>query len=174
MMRPVMLKANKSPNELLALTNCAIFNPGDLPEAAKYVCIKGRTFTAKYALGRRWSLMCRADECVCANRRDPSMAAGQVGFSMMHRRWAEISLGEDIEVTQWDPARERDPNVYVGKLTVEVDFVMKNRQVPDAFDTDLMADHFKSVRSAQRFLPTFPADSAGRRTICIKRSRSIS
>ena len=74
------------------------------------------------------------------------MTKGQVGFSAMHRRWAEVALNEDLEVAPWDPARERDPNVFLGKLTIEVDFVLKNRSVPDAFDTDLMADHFKAVR----------------------------
>ena len=75
------------------------------------------------------------------------MTKGQVGFSAMHRRWAEVALNEDLEVAPWDPARERDPNVFLGKLTIEVDFVLKNRSVPDAFDTDLMADHFKAVRT---------------------------
>lgn len=48
-MAGIRLKASKSPNEALALTNCAIVHPDDVPESVKYASIKGKTFTIKYA-----------------------------------------------------------------------------------------------------------------------------
>lgn len=67
----------------------------------------------------------------------------------MHRRWANLQVNEPVDVYPWDPTKEKDvATSFLFKLTLEIDFVLKNRQVAETFDTDVMAEQFKTVRKS--------------------------
>ncbi|CAG8562114.1 4008_t:CDS:10 [Diversispora eburnea] len=55
---------------------------------------------------------------------DESQASHQIGTSMVHRRWASLSLGQEVSVVTYDPFAE-SPFVYMIKLDLEVGFLRK-------------------------------------------------
>ena len=65
------------------------------------------------------------------------MTPGEIGTTLFHRRFATLSLGQDIQVSPFDPLKEANP--YLGSLTVQValvnqDFVSKeNSPEPGLF-----------------------------------------
>lgn len=80
-------------------------------------------------------------------RNDNSMHKGVLGTSAMHRRWAQLSLNEEVSVVPYNPFEESN-SVYLSSLRVEVGFLRKSAQMDvDDFDTEKMEEGFSSVRS---------------------------
>lgn len=50
---------------------------------------------------------------------DDSCSSGDVGTSALHRRWANLSLGETVTIQPFDPLSEGQ-NCYLGTLKLEV------------------------------------------------------
>lgn len=64
-----------------------------------------------------------------------------IGFSMPQRKWASLSINQEIEIRQYrfNPS---SPSECLCNVTLEVDFVKKNVQTQESFDTDVMAKEF--------------------------------
>ncbi|KAI8916434.1 P-loop containing nucleoside triphosphate hydrolase protein [Gorgonomyces haynaldii] len=118
----------KSPNEDLARTNCVFCSPVDFQPSVKYVLIK---------------------DCAFSLRLDNQVRPGEVGTTAFHRKFAGLSLGEDTRVTPFDPHRE--PNPYLGTLTLQASFLRKATQSNDYLDTEEMAKLFIKLFDQQVF-----------------------
>lgn len=90
------MKVTKSPNELLALTNCAILNPADVTASQKFAKINGKLLSLRY-------LFCLGSICLFFCRIDNSVPVGYVGLSGIQRIWLQVSLNEDISFEFYQP-----------------------------------------------------------------------
>lgn len=70
-------------------------------------------------------------------RADENQGQNHIGTSMAHRRWASLSLGQEVTVVPYDPFVE-SPFVFIIKLDVEVGFLRKTVDSKDHFDTEEM------------------------------------
>ncbi|CAG8759975.1 10383_t:CDS:2, partial [Racocetra fulgida] len=68
----------------------------------------------------------------------------QIGTSMAHRRWASLSLGQEVSIAPYDPSLE-STNIYLGKLDLEVGFLRKTTENKEHFDTEEMSKIFYEV-----------------------------
>ncbi|KAL1498237.1 hypothetical protein ABEB36_009069 [Hypothenemus hampei] len=112
-------KVTKCPTDELSLTNCAITNDSDFP-GVKHIRIDtggGQTF-------------------VFSIKSHPSIPRSQIGFSLPQRKWAVLSLHQDIFVEPYTP------DDYLSSVVLEADFLQKKTISQEPYDTDDMAKEF--------------------------------
>lgn len=90
------MKVTKSPTEQLALTNCVIVNPLDVPSDCVYVTLNSRLFSA---------------------RMDATVPSGFVGLSSVQRGWLQVALNEAVS---FDVFTLSFKNAYAASLSLEV------------------------------------------------------
>jgi len=125
------MKAGKSPNEGLSLTNRVVLNPRD-----------------HAALGEK-----RHVQIVLPNQngyiftveRNDSMQAGQVGFSAVHRKWGAIDVNAEMSIAPYDG------HDFIAELTLDIDFQNKKKVSKEAYNTDDMVKEFLMQFPAQAF-----------------------
>eukprot|EP00126_Sphaerothecum_destruens_P012374 Sdes_comp21224_c0_seq1m19880 len=123
------LEATRSPNDTFALSNCVVSHPGEFESWVKYVML----FKDK-------------NEYVFSLKEDKQVQPGSLGFSNQQRRWAEVSLRENIAVKPYDPTSD-GKDIYISTLKLEVDFFSKARSSA--------TEKFDSVEMSQRFVKNF-------------------
>jgi vesicle-fusing ATPase len=71
---------------------------------------------------------------------DRNVPRGVLGFSLIHRKWAYLSINQDIDVRVF----AMDPNTHcIGSVVFEVDYFQKKAGPGnEQFDTDAMAKEF--------------------------------
>ncbi|KAI3654864.1 hypothetical protein MP228_000244 [Amoeboaphelidium protococcarum] len=123
-MPPKEVRINKAANDRLALTNCLIVSKSDYPPTSniKYVALKGGDY-------------------VFTILADDTCAPGEVGTSSFHRRWANLSLGEVVSVTPYDPSADGS-QAYLASMSIEIGFLRKTLDIKDEFDTNEMSKVF--------------------------------
>ncbi len=67
------------------------------------------------------------------------MQAGKLGFSMIQRKWAILSLNQDLGVA---PYRFNEKKDFIGSMVLHVDFFNKKKVTQDPYNTDDMAKEF--------------------------------
>lgn len=102
------MKASKCPTDELSLTNRAIVNPQDFPDEVQYVDVTtgpGQHF-------------------VFAIERHPEVPHCCMGFSLLQRKWATLSINQDIDVKvfRFDPSSGSE---CLCNVVLEVDFLQK-------------------------------------------------
>ncbi|OQR70810.1 vesicle-fusing ATPase 1 isoform 2 [Tropilaelaps mercedesae] len=131
-MATLQLKAEKCPLEKLSLINCAIMNTGDCPDIK---C-------------RHMLITCGGKKYVFTIQLSDHMKSGCMGFSLMMRKWAELSIGQVIDVRPYT----FDPNnQYIAKMSLDIDFLDKKQYTQEFFDTDKMAIAFTQQFPKQAF-----------------------
>ncbi|XP_060563060.1 vesicle-fusing ATPase-like isoform X2 [Ruditapes philippinarum] len=128
----IRAKASKCPTDELSLTNCVVVNPGDYPETVQHVEI----YTSPHT------------KFLFTTTRHPSMAKGTLGFNLMQRKWAVISLHQEVQV---NPFQFNTRVQTIGTIVVQVDFLQKKNATPEPFDTDKMAMEFSMQFANQAF-----------------------
>lgn len=119
-----MMKAAKCPSEELSLTNCAIVAPQDFnTQDVKHVAVHTGP-------GHKYIFTIRPDK---------SMKSGYIGFNLPQRKWAVLSLNQDIEVAVH---RFNAQQQYLSSITIETDFLQKKHTTMEPYDTDKMAQEF--------------------------------
>jgi len=117
------MKAGKCPSDEMSLTNCAIVSPMDFPDSVKQVEIQtmpGQTF-------------------IFSTKSHRDIPSGTIAFSLVQRKWAVLSLNQDIDVRPFT----FDTNQHtLTNIILEVDFLQKKSTTLDAYDTDAMAREF--------------------------------
>lgn len=89
----------KSLNEALALTNCVITHPADFPSNVRYICVDNHYyFNIKPAEG---------------------IARRELGTSLFNRKYAMLSLNQEVQVRPYDPASD-GLNFYLSVLSLQV------------------------------------------------------
>lgn len=78
---------------------------------------------------------------VFAVKRSPELSRYAIGFSMPQRKWASLSINQEIDIKpyRFNPS---SPSECLCSVTLEVDFVKKNVQTQEPFDSDVMAKEF--------------------------------
>nr|CAG8448754.1 3914_t:CDS:10 [Entrophospora candida] len=115
------MKVAKCTSEALALTNYLLVSPIDFHSSVRYVIIDG--------------------QFVFSIRLENSQPSRQIGTSMAHRRWASLSLNQEVTVAPFDPYSD-GPNIFLGNLELEVGFLRKTQDSKEQFDTEEMSNIF--------------------------------
>uniref|UniRef100_A0A8C7EX96 Vesicle-fusing ATPase n=1 Tax=Neovison vison TaxID=452646 RepID=A0A8C7EX96_NEOVI len=81
-------------------------------------------------------------------RTHPSVVPGTIAFSLPQRKWAGLSIGQEIEVSLYtfDKAKQ-----CIGTMTIEIDFLQKKSIDSNPYDTDKMAAEFIQQFNNQAF-----------------------
>ncbi|CAG8670850.1 18051_t:CDS:10 [Dentiscutata erythropus] len=106
------VKVGRSPSEALALKNFLVVSPRDFHPSVRYVIVEDQA--------------------------EENQPPRQIGTSMVHRRWASLSLGQEVSIAPYDPSFE-SPNIYLGRLDLEVSFLRKTTEIKEHFDTEEMS-----------------------------------
>lgn len=117
------LKATKCPTDELSLTNKAIVNINDFPDEIKYADIStgpGQHF-------------------IFALEKTSEVPRGHVGFSLVQRKWATLSINQDIDVRPYRFDANAD---VICTVILETDFLQKKTTSQEPYDSDLMAKEF--------------------------------
>lgn len=117
------MKALKCPTDELSLTNCVIVHPNDFSEQVQHVEVYTSPHT-KFLFSLAFY---------------PGMTPGTVGFNLMQRKWAVISLNQEITLK---PFQFSQRTQTIGTIVLQVDFLQKKNATPEPFDTDKMAMEF--------------------------------
>ncbi|CAG0913410.1 unnamed protein product [Notodromas monacha] len=68
-----------------------------------------------------------------------SMKRGVLGFTLVHRKWAYLSVNQDVEVRPF----QMDPSTHcIGSVVLEVDYLQRKGAGNEQYDTDAMAKEF--------------------------------
>ncbi|KAI9017073.1 P-loop containing nucleoside triphosphate hydrolase protein [Gaertneriomyces semiglobifer] len=125
-----ILRVTKSPNETLARTNCVFVNPRDIDPQTRYVLID--------------------DQFAFTLRTHESVNPGEITTTFYHRRYASLSLGTEVRVRPYDPFLETQ-NCYLGTLHMQVQFMRKQFETSETFDTGEMQQIFINAFDGQIF-----------------------
>ncbi|CAG8714878.1 8855_t:CDS:2, partial [Ambispora leptoticha] len=117
----IPMKVGRCPSDTLAKTNYLFVSPKDFDPAVRHVLVNG--------------------QFVFSIKPDEGVPPRQIGTTLFHRRWASLSLNEDIIVT---PYRPEGANIYLGKIDLEVGFLRKVEN-KELFDTEEMSRIFIQV-----------------------------
>jgi vesicle-fusing ATPase len=111
------MKVVKSPNDVTARTNCVFLHPQDL--TSNYVLVNNIfAFTA---------------------RPDPSCNRNEIGTTLFHRKFAQLSLMSEVQVSSFAPLD------YLVTLNLTVAFLKKQGNTDDYLDTEQMAKLFMKL-----------------------------
>lgn len=127
------MKATKCPTEELSLTNCVIVSDQDFNEEKVQHLEISTSPHQKF---------------VFSLKTYPRMAPGTIGFNLMQRKWAVISLNQELEVKAFQFNKRVD---CIATITLEVDFLQKKNANSDPYDSDKMAQEFLMQFNNQAF-----------------------
>ncbi|XP_028991340.1 vesicle-fusing ATPase-like [Betta splendens] len=116
-----IMQAAKCPTDELSLTNCVVINEKE-QHFEEHVTV--RISTHKY---------------VFTLKRHPSVNLGTIGFSLPQRKWAVLSIGQEVEVTSYKFDKSRQ---CISTMMVDIDFLQKKNADSNTYDSDKMAIEF--------------------------------
>ncbi|XP_039106591.1 vesicle-fusing ATPase isoform X2 [Hyaena hyaena] len=127
----VSMQAARCPTDELSLTNCAVVNEKDFQP--------GQHVVVRTSPNHRYTFTLRTH---------PSVVPGSIAFSLPQRKWAGLSIGQEIEVSLYtfDKAKQ-----CIGTMTIEIDFLQKKSIDSNPYDTDKMAAEFIQQFNNQAF-----------------------
>uniref|UniRef100_A0A8D9AML4 Vesicle-fusing ATPase n=1 Tax=Cacopsylla melanoneura TaxID=428564 RepID=A0A8D9AML4_9HEMI len=128
------MKVDKVPTDELSLSNFAAANKDDFVEDTKHIEVitgpgKHFIFTLAY---------------------EPAVKRGYIGFSLLQRKWAELSLNQDIDVKPFF-FNPKNTSEFLCTVVLEVDFLSKKNPAKEPYDTDKMVMEFLGRFSGQAF-----------------------
>ncbi|CAG9799789.1 unnamed protein product [Chironomus riparius] len=121
----VRMKATKCPTDELSLKNRAIVHPTDFINNENYIDVStgpGQHF-------------------IFAIERSPEVPPRSVGFSLLQRKWATLSINQEIDVKPFRFEGSGNEHV-ICNVVLEVDFLQKKTITTEPYDSDLMAKEF--------------------------------
>ncbi|XP_077406147.1 vesicle-fusing ATPase-like [Vanacampus margaritifer] len=125
-----LMQAARCPTDKLSLTNCAIINEKE-PQFEQHVTV--RNLTQKY---------------VFTLKTHPSVNMGSIAFSLPQRKWAGLSIGQEVEVSNYTFDKSKQ---CISAITVEIDFLQKKNADSNPYDSDVMANDFIQQFNHQAF-----------------------
>ncbi|XP_025987829.1 vesicle-fusing ATPase 1 [Solenopsis invicta] len=128
------MKAVRCPTDELSLSNCAIINADDFPDDVRHIEV---TTTPNHHF-------------VFSVRTHHEIPRGTVGFSLPQRKWATLSLNQEIDVRPYhfDPTSNTE---CLCNIVLEADFLQKKTVTLEPYNTDEMARDFLLQFSGQAF-----------------------
>ncbi|KAL0134353.1 hypothetical protein PUN28_001265 [Cardiocondyla obscurior] len=133
-MAALRMKAVRCPTDELSLSNCAIINAVDFPDDVRHIEV---TTAPNYHF-------------VFTVRTHHEIPRGTIGFSLPQRKWATLSLNQEIEVQPYhfDPTSNTE---CLCNIVLEADFLQKKTVTLEPYNTDEMAKDFLLQFSGQAF-----------------------
>uniref|UniRef100_A0A669BFU6 Vesicle-fusing ATPase n=1 Tax=Oreochromis niloticus TaxID=8128 RepID=A0A669BFU6_ORENI len=128
------MQAARCPTDELSLTNCAVVSEKDL-QSGQHVSVK-TTPNHKY---------------VFTVKTHHTVAAGSIAFSLPQRKWAGLSIGQEVEVSNYNFDKSKQ---CIGAMTIEIDFLQKKSTDSSPYDSDKMATEFIQQFNNQAFSVT--------------------
>ncbi|XP_056265885.1 vesicle-fusing ATPase isoform X2 [Pseudoliparis swirei] len=125
------MQAARCPTDELSLSNCAVVNEKDL-QSGQYVTVK-TTPTHKF---------------VFTLTTHHTVAPGSIAFSLPQRKWAGLSIGQEVEVANYNFDKSKQ---CIGTMTIEIDFLQKKSTDSAPYDSDRMAAEFVQQFNNQSF-----------------------
>ncbi|XP_077358191.1 vesicle-fusing ATPase-like [Festucalex cinctus] len=125
-----LMQAARCPTDKLSLTNCAVINEKE-PQFEQHVTV--RNLTQKY---------------VFTLKTHPSVSMGSIAFSLPQRKWAGLSIGQEVEVSNYTFDKSKQ---CISAMTVEIDFLQKKNADSNPYDSDVMANDFIQQFNHQAF-----------------------
>ncbi|XP_033911525.1 vesicle-fusing ATPase isoform X2 [Acipenser ruthenus] len=125
------MQAARCPTDDLSLTNCAVVNEKDF-ESGQHVSVK-TTPTHKY---------------IFTVKTHHSVLPGSIAFSLPQRKWAGLSIGQEVEVAVYTFDKTKQ---CVGSMTIEIDFLQKKSVDTSPYDSDKMAGEYIQQFNNQAF-----------------------
>ncbi|KAI1887131.1 hypothetical protein AGOR_G00202970 [Albula goreensis] len=125
------MQVARCPTDELSLTNCAVVSEKDL-QAGQHVIVK-TTPGHKY---------------VFTVKTHHSVVPGTIAFSLPQRKWAGLSIGQEVEVATYNFDKSKQ---CVGTMTIEVDFLQKKSVDSSPYDSEKMAKEFIQHFNSQGF-----------------------
>ncbi|PWA30355.1 hypothetical protein CCH79_00015689 [Gambusia affinis] len=128
------MQAARCPTDELSLTNCAVVSEKDL-QSGQHVTVK-TTPNHKYAF---------------TVKTHHTVAPGSIAFSLPQRKWAGLSIGQEVEVSNYNFDKSKQ---CIGAMTIEIDFLQKKSTDSSPYDSDKMAGEFIQQFNNQAFSVT--------------------
>ncbi|KAM9773448.1 vesicle-fusing ATPase-like [Syngnathus typhle] len=125
-----LMQAARCPTDKLSLTNCAVINEKE-PQLEQHVTV--RNLTHKY---------------VFTLKTHPSVNLGSIAFSLPQRKWAGLSIGQEVEVSNYTFDKSKQ---CIDSMMVEIDFLQKKNADSNPYDSDVMASDFLQQFNQQAF-----------------------
>ncbi|CAM2109024.1 unnamed protein product, partial [Caretta caretta] len=116
------MQAARCPTDELSLSNCAVVNEKDF-QAGLHVVVRTSP-------NHRYIFTLRTHS---------SVVPGSIAFSLPQRKWAGLSIGQDIDVSPYTFDKTKQ---CIGTMTIEIDFLQKKSIDANPYDTDKMAAEF--------------------------------
>uniref|UniRef100_A0A8C4SJ13 Vesicle-fusing ATPase n=1 Tax=Erpetoichthys calabaricus TaxID=27687 RepID=A0A8C4SJ13_ERPCA len=125
------MQAARCPTDELSLTNCAVVNEKDF-QSGQHVTVK-TTPTHRF---------------VFTVKTHHSVLPGSIAFSLPQRKWAGLSIGQEVEVAIYSFDKTKQ---CIGTMTIEIDFLQKKSVDTNPYDSDKMAGEFIQQFNNQAF-----------------------
>ncbi|XP_028286729.1 vesicle-fusing ATPase-like isoform X2 [Parambassis ranga] len=125
------MQAARCPTDELSLTNCAVVNDKDQQQLEQHVIVRNITHNFVFTL-----------------KTHPSVNCGTIGFSLPQRKWAGLSIGQEVQVTSYKFDKSKQ---CISTMTVEIDFLQKKNVDSNPYDSDEMASEFIQHFNNQAF-----------------------
>ncbi|KAF4092339.1 hypothetical protein AMELA_G00019890 [Ameiurus melas] len=125
------MQAARCPTDELSLTNCAVVSEKDL-QSGQHVSVK-TTPNHKF---------------VFTVKSHHTVTPGTVAFSLPQRKWAGLSIGQEVEVTNYTFDKSKQ---CIGAMMIEIDFLQKKSTDTSPYDSDKMASEFIQQFNNQAF-----------------------
>ncbi|XP_073181955.1 vesicle-fusing ATPase isoform X2 [Lepidochelys kempii] len=116
------MQAARCPTDELSLSNCVVVNEKDF-QAGLHVVVRTSP-------NHRYIFTLRTHS---------SVVPGSIAFSLPQRKWAGLSIGQDIDVSPYTFDKTKQ---CIGTMTIEIDFLQKKSIDANPYDTDKMAAEF--------------------------------
>ncbi|XP_025037240.2 vesicle-fusing ATPase isoform X3 [Pelodiscus sinensis] len=116
------MQAARCPTDELSLSNCAVVNEKDFQSGLHVVVRTSPNHRYIFTL-----------------RTHSSVVPGSIAFSLPQRKWAGLSIGQDIDVSPYTFDKTKQ---CIGTMTIEIDFLQKKSVDANPYDTDKMAAEF--------------------------------
>ncbi|XP_049599834.1 vesicle-fusing ATPase isoform X2 [Syngnathus scovelli] len=128
------MQAARCPTDELSLTNCAVVSEKDLQS--------GQHVTVKTTPNHKFVFTVKTHHTV---------APGSIAFSLPQRKWAGLSIGQEVEVSNYNFDKSKQ---CIGAMTIEIDFLQKKSTDSSPYDSDKMAAEFIQKFNSQAFSVT--------------------
>ncbi|XP_057717249.1 vesicle-fusing ATPase isoform X2 [Corythoichthys intestinalis] len=128
------MQAARCPTDELSLTNCAVVSEKDLQS--------GQHVTVKTTPNHKFVFTVKTHHTV---------APGSIAFSLPQRKWAGLSIGQEVEVSNYNFDKSKQ---CIGAMTIEIDFLQKKSTDSSPYDSDKMAAEFIQKFNSQGFSVT--------------------
>ncbi|XP_054454532.1 vesicle-fusing ATPase-like [Anoplopoma fimbria] len=125
-----IMQAGRCPTDELSLTNCAVINEKE-PQFEQHVTVRNLAHMYVFTL-----------------RTHPSVNSGTIAFSLPQRKWAGLSIGQEVKVSNYNFDKSKQ---CISSMTVEIDFLQKKNVDSNPYDSDSMATEFLQHFNNQAF-----------------------